>query len=122
MNIEFQFIEKDDYLLATIPDKTINPQRARSIFKSIDAECQKLNCRKVLLNELMLEERKIQNHELRNISENMPNIRLAFLCKPELIDDKTKLLSVFTFADEYVAKHFTEEAEAIRWLVSPLRH
>ena len=122
MTIEFQFIAKDNYLLATIPDKTINPQRAMSILKSIAVECQKLNCRKVLLNELMLEKRKIENHELRNISENMPDIRLAFLCKPELIDDKSRLLSTFTFADEYVAKHFTEEAEAIRWLKSPLRH
>lgn len=120
MTIVFEYFEKDAYLLATISDKVINSQRAKSIFESIDTECQKFNCRKVLLNELTLEKRKIANHELRSISDNMPNVRLAFLCKPELIDHKAKLFSAFTYADEYVAKHFSAETEAIKWLLGPL--
>lgn len=120
MTIEFKYFKEDAFLLATISDKTINSQRAKSIFESIDNECQKLNCRKVLLNELTLEKRKIANHELRSVSENMPNVRLAFLCQPELVDQKAKLFSALTFADDYVAKHFSVEAEAIKWLLEPL--
>jgi hypothetical protein len=121
MTISFEFFEKDDYLLATISDKSLNPKRAESILQSIYAECEKFNYRKVLLNELALEERKIANHELTSLCENIPNIRLAFLCKPELIDDKAKLFGTLTFAGHYIMKHFCVESEAIQWLnTSPI--
>ena len=122
MAIEFEFFEKDAYLVATISDTTINLQRAESILVAIDAECQKANCRKVLLNELALEKRKIASHELRKVFEKIPNVRLAFLCNPRMIDIKARLLSAFTFTEGYGAKHFTDEAKAIQWLTSPGRH
>ena len=118
MEIDFKYSEKDAYLVATISDITINLQRAESILKSIDDECRKINCRKVLLNELTLEQREVASHEVLKISEKMSNVRLAFLCRPELIDIKAKLLSAFTFTEEYGARHFTEEVKAIQWLNS----
>ena len=122
MAIEFEFFEKDAYLVATISDTTITLQRAESILDAIDAECQKANCQKVLLNELTLETREIASHELRKVFEKLPNIRMAFLCKPQMIDIKAKLLSAFTFTEGYGAKHFTDEVKAIQWLTSPGRH
>lgn len=122
MTIEFEHFEKDAYLVATISDTTINLQRAESILEAINAECQKTNLRKVLLNELTLEKRKIASHDLHKVSEKMPGIRLAFLCKPHMIDIKAKLLGAFTFTEAYRAKHFTDEAKAIQWLTSPGRH
>jgi len=118
MTISFEFFKKDAYLLATISDKSLNPKRAESILQSINAECEKFNCRKVLLNELALEERKIANHELPGLSENITNVRLAFLCQPELIDDKAMLFGALTFAGQYTMKHFCVESEAIQWLNS----
>jgi hypothetical protein len=35
-----------------------------------------------------------------------------------MIDIKAKLLSAFTFTEEYGARHFTDEAKAIQWLTS----
>ena len=46
MAIEFEYFEKDAYLVATISDTTINLKRAESILDAIGAECQKANCRK----------------------------------------------------------------------------
>lgn len=120
MTITFEHFEKDNYLLATIPDHSIDSQRAQSIIAAINEECNKLNCRKVLLNELSLKSRKIDNHQLREICELMPSIRLAFLCQPELIDKKARLLSALSFSGEYMARHFDLEAEALMWLNSPL--
>ena len=119
MAIEFEHFEKDAYLVATISDTTINLKRAGSILEAIDAECHKTNYRKVLLNELTLEKRRIASHDLHKVSEKMPNIQLAFLCSPQMIDIKAKLLSAFTFTEGYRAKHFTDKAKAIQWLTSP---
>ena len=118
MTISFEYFEKDAYLLATISDKSLNPKRAESILKSINAECEKCNCHKVLLNELTLEERKIENRELPGLSEYIPNVRLAFLCQPEMIDDKAILFGALTFVGQYTIKHFCVESEAIQWLHS----
>ena len=118
MAIKFEHCEKDAYLVATISDTTINLQRAESILAAIDTECQKANYKKVLLNELTLETRKIASHELRKVFEKLPNIRIAFLCKPRMIDIKARLLSAFTFTEGYRAKHFTDEVKAIQWLTS----
>ena len=118
MSIEFKFLQKESYLLATITDPVINFQRAVSIFKSIADECKKLNCQKVLLHELALKKREIENHEIRKISQHLPNVKLAFLCRPELIDNTSKLLSVFTFTNGYTMKHFSAKDEALNWLLS----
>jgi len=117
MTLDFEFIDTHDYLLATLPDTTMTSQRARAVFQSIHGLCQKYNCRKVLLNELALESRKIPNHELRGISEIIADLHLAFLCRPELIDNHAMLLSAMTFADDYRVKHFSVEREAVDWLV-----
>jgi len=117
MTLEFEFIDKHDYLVATLPDTTINSQRAQAIFKSIHGLCQQYNCRKVLLNELALESRKIPSHELRAITEIIADLHLAFLCRPELIDNHARLLSAMTFADDYRVKHFSVKDEAVDWLV-----
>jgi len=117
MMLEFEFIDKHDYLVATLPDTTINSQRARAVFESIHGLCQQYNCRKVLLNELALESRKIPSHELRGISEIIADLHLAFLCRPELIDNHARLLSAMTFTDDYRVKHFSVEDEAVDWLV-----
>lgn len=118
MTLEFEFINKHEYLVATLPDTTINSQRARAIFRSIHGLCRQYNCRKVLLNELALESRTIPSHELRGISEIIADLHLACLCRPELIDSHARLLSAMTFADDYRVKHFSVEDEAVDWLVS----
>ena len=120
MTIKFEYFEKDSFLLATIPDHSIDLQRAQSIIRSINEECKKLNCSKVLLNELSLKNRKIDNHELRELCELMPNVRMAFLSQPELIDKKARLFSALSFSDEYIARHFSIKADAVMWLKSPL--
>lgn len=117
MTLEFEFVDKHDYLVATLPDTTLNSQQARAVFESIQGLCRRYNCSKVLLNELALESRKIPSHELRGIGEAIPDIHLALLCRPELIDDHARLLSAITFTEDYRVKHFSVEHEAIDWLV-----
>jgi len=117
MTLDFEFIDTHDYLVATLPDTTINSQRARAVFESIHGLCRQYNCRKVLLNELALESRKIPSHELRGITELLADIQLALLCRPELIDGHARLLSAMTFTDDYKVKHFSVEHEAVDWLV-----
>ncbi len=118
MTVLFEYVERDAYLVATISDRTINPQRAIAILKLIDSECRKCKCRKVLLNESTVEKRDIANHEIHSISKNMPDIHLACLCKPELIDEKSELFNAFTFTDGYIARHFSVEGDALAWLLS----
>ncbi len=118
MTIVFEFCDKGGYLVATIPDTVINSQRARTILKSVDNERQKYNCRKVLVNEMALERRKIASHEIRGFTEIIPDIRLAFLCRPELIDNNTRLFSALSFTDDYMVRHFSVKGEAINWLMS----
>jgi hypothetical protein len=118
MTTLFEFNDKGSYLVATISDTALNTQRAKSILKSVGSECQKHDCRKVLVNELTVENRNIATHEIRGISEHMPDIYLAFLCKPELIDDASKLFCAFTFTNQYKARYFSAENEAVKWLRS----
>jgi len=117
MNFKIGLHGKESYLLATITDTVITSELAMSIFKSIGDECNRHNCQKVLLDELTVETREVKNHELPNISGYFPNIQMAFLCKPELIDQSSKLLSAFTFSNGYVVKHFSIKEEAIDWLM-----
>jgi len=116
--IDFEFVDDGAYLVATIQDTTVNSQRARKVLESIDSECQKYGCRKVLLDELALESRNIAGHEIYGISDIIPNIYLAIQCKPELIDNHAKLFSALTFADGYMVRHFSIKDEAIEWLMS----
>lgn len=118
MNIQFQFNEDGSYLLATLSETIITSERAIEILKRIGEECEKINCQKVLLNELTVEKRNLKNYEVFKISEDVPKVYLAFLCKPELIDKSADMLSVFTFTNEYVVKHFSEEEPALEWLLS----
>ena len=117
MTLEFEFNDEHDYLVATLPDTTINSQRARAVFESIHGLCRQYNCRKVLVNELALENRKIPSHELRAISEIIADLHLALLCRPELIDSHARLLSAMTFTDDYRVRHFSVEDEAVDWLL-----
>lgn len=121
MSISFEFVEKDAYLVATIPDRKIDARRAISILKQIASECKRLNCGKVLLDESTLEARAIETHEIRTISENMPDIYLACLCKSDLIDEKSRLFNALTFTDGYTVRHFSVIDEAIAWLLSKPR-
>ena len=118
MSIFFQFVEAEAYLVATIADRKINSRRAISILKLIALECRKFNCNKVLLDESTLEAREFANHEIRGITENLPNIHMACLCKPELIDDKSRLFNALTFSDGYTVRHFSDSGEALSWLLS----
>lgn len=119
INIAIGLHDKESYLLATIADTVITPQRAKSIFKTIGDECRKHNCQKVLLDEMTVEMREVKNHEIHSISGYFPDVQMAFLCKPELIDQASKLLGVFTFLNGYVMRHFCIKEEAIDWLMSP---
>jgi len=121
MNIEHKFIDETPYLLVTISDTVITPQHAISNFKFINDECQKANCRKVLLNALTVEKRDISNHEIREIGEQIGNIQLALYCKPELLDQAARLLSAVTYSDGYIVKHFGAEDEAKNWLLGASR-
>ncbi|HEY5774856.1 MAG TPA: hypothetical protein VIS57_02120 [Xanthomonadales bacterium] len=118
MTILFESVDRNSYLVATISDTTLCTQRAKSILNAIGSECQKSGYCKALLNELTLEKRNIANHEIRGLSEHMPDIYLACLCKPELIDNTSKLFSAFTFTNRYTVKYFSIESEAVTWLRS----
>jgi len=118
MNIDLKFTDKRAYLLVTIADTAITVQRAISNFKSINDQCVKVNCRKVLLNALTVEKREIENYEIREVGKHIQNIRIAFLCKPELIDQSARLLGAITFSNGYKVKHFISEDEAANWLQS----
>jgi len=116
MSILFEYRVNDAFLVATISDTSISAQRAKTILKLIETECHKYKCQKALVNELALEKREIANHQLHTIAESMPDIHLAFLCRPELKDDKAKLFAAITFNEGYLLKHFSVEKEAIDWL------
>lgn len=122
MSILFEFVENEAYLVATIADRKMNARRAISILKLIALECVRHNCSKVLLDESTLETREIENHEIRSITENMPDIHLACLCKPELIDEKSRLLNALSFTDGYIVRHFSETNEALGWLLSKSKY
>ena len=119
MSIKFRIIENGSYLLATITETVITVEVAKSILKSIGDECRKLNCRKVLVNELTVEKREVASHELSEIGACISGIRIGFLCTPALMDKRARLLAAITFSEKYVVRHFSVEDEAIDWLTSP---
>lgn len=118
MNIEHNFFEKQPYLSVTVSDKVITAQGAISNLKLINDYCAKNNCRKVFMDALAVEKREIANHEMRRVGEQISDIRLAFYCKPELVDQSARLLSAITYSDGYVVQCFSSEDEAKNWLIS----
>lgn len=123
MDGNIEFIEKDDYLLASIIDTVITLERAREILTRIGRECSSLGYKKVLLDERTVERREVPTHEILNLSHEMERkgfnkTHLAFLCQPHLINKDAGLLSLFTFENEYVVQHFSSKEEAIEWITS----
>lgn len=126
MTDQIEFEQKDGYLLVTITDSVIIPQRAREILNLIGEESQKLKCNSVLLDERSVERRDVSHSEIMQLSKDMPktglnNINIAFWCKNNLIDEDAELLRVFTYTNEYIIKHFTDSDEAITWLKTKRR-
>ena len=117
-NIEFS--KHDDYLLATISDTVITAERAQEILARIGEECSGLNFNKVILDEMSVERREVPPHKIMDISQNLKQefnkIYMAFLCQPHLINKDSNLLSLFTFNNEYIIKHFSDKEEAVTWL------
>ena len=116
--ITFKYFEKEAYLLVTMTDKVLTVKRARIILEAISEQCKKYGCSKVLVNELALERRDFADHEIPGLGRKLPKIHIAFLCQPQLVDKQAKLLSLFTFSVEYIARHFSDEGEATDWLLA----
>lgn len=121
MTEEIKFIEKDDYLLSIISDTIITIERAQEILNGISTECSRLNINKVLLDERSVERREVPSHEIMELSNKMKQqglnkVYMAFWCQPHLINEDSKLLSLFTFKNEYIIRYFTDKKEATTWL------
>ena len=115
-NIKFSI--HDDYLLARISDTVITVKRANEILTRIGAECLKINCNKVLLDERSVEKRVVPSHKIMELSKDIEQqglnkIYMAFWCQPHLINKDSKLLSLFTFNNENIIQHFSDKEEAI---------
>lgn len=120
-NIEFE--NKDDYILATIPDTVITLDRANEILSQISEQSTKLECNKVVLDERTVETRDVTTADILKISSDFKNrglsrIYIAFLCNKNLINKDTKLLRMFTYQNEFLIQHFTDLDEAIEWIKS----
>lgn len=121
MSENLKFSKNNDYLLVSILDDVITIQRAQEILSRIGDECSNLNCKKVLLDERSVERREITSQGIMKLSiemakQGLNKIHMAFWCQPHLIDEDSKLLSLFTFKNEFVVQHFSEEDRAIAWL------
>ncbi len=121
MTDQFDFEKKDGYLLVTISDTVITPERAHEVLELIGDECGRLNCNKVLLDERTVQRRDVPRPEILKLGKDFPakalnKVNIAFLCKKHLIDEDAKLLRIFSFANEYLIKHFADIDEAINWL------
>jgi len=121
MNEDIIFSKQDSYILASISDVLITPERAQEILTRISEECSKNNLDKVILDERTVEAREVPPHEIMKLNnlmkkEGFERIHMAFWCQPHLIDDDSKKLSVYTFTKEYIVKHFSEKDKAVAWL------
>ena len=120
-NIEFE--NKEDYILATIPDTVITLDRANEILSQILEQSINLECNKVILDERTVETRDVTTADILKISSDMTNkeqhkIYIAFLCNKKLINKDTKLLRMFTYKNEFLIQYFTDFNEAREWLKS----
>ena len=116
--ITFEYFEKEAYLLVTMTDKVLTVKRAQTALEAVAEQCKKYSCSKVLLNEMALEKRDLADHEIPGLGRKLTKIHIAFLCQPQLIDKQAKLLSLFTFSAEYISRHFSDEGEALAWLLA----
>ncbi len=114
------FSKQDNYLLASITDVLITPVRAQEILTRISEECYKNNFNKVILDERTVERREVPPPEILKlkdvIKKGLERIYIAFWCQPHLINDDSKKLSIYTFTNEYIIKHFAEKDKAVAWL------
>lgn len=121
MSKDIIFSKQEDYLLASISDVLITPDRAQEILTRISEECSKNNFSKVILDERTVEKREVPPHEIMKLKdlikkEGLEKIHMAFWCQPHLINDDSKKLSIYTFSKEYIIKHFAEKDMALAWL------
>ena len=125
MSEDMIFSKQDNYLLASISDVLITPDRAQEILTLIGEECSNNNFNKVILDERTVEKRDVPPHEIMNLKdlikkEGLEKVHMAFLCQPHLINDDSKKLSLYTFSKEYIVKHFSEKDKAVAWLKTKL--
>ncbi len=121
MSKDINFSKQGDFLLAQISDVVITLNRAQEILARIGEECSRINCSKVLLDEMSVEKREIPSHKILKLSlemakKGLTKIHMAFWCQPHLINKDAKYLSMYTYTNEYVVKHFSKKEEAIAWL------
>ena len=121
MTNNINFSKHDDYLLVTLSDKIIAVDRAKEILSRIGTECSSFNLNKVILDERSVEKREIPSHNIMELSkkineQELNKIYMAFWCQPHLINKDSKLLSTFTFSNEYIIQHFSSKEEALAWL------
>lgn len=115
------FSNQDDYLLVTISDLIITPNRAQEILTRISEECSKLSCNNVILDERTVETREVPPHEIMKLKDliekkGLSKIHIAFWCQPHLINNDSEKLSIYTYKNEYIVKHFSDWEKAIAWL------
>jgi len=121
MSKDIIFSKQDNYLLSSISDLLITPDRAQEILTRISEECSKTNINKVILDERSVEMREVPPHEIMKLKHLMEKrgfekIHIAFWCQPHLINDDSKKLSIYTYTNEYIIKHFSEKEKAVAWL------
>jgi hypothetical protein len=127
MAAEIKFIQEHGYLLAAISDTIITIERAQDILNKISTQCAMLGIDKVLLDERTVERREVPSHEIMALSAKMKQqglskVHIAFWCQPHLINEDAKLLSLFTFKNEYIIHHFSDKEEATTWLSDRHNH
>lgn len=119
--ISADLVNNGEYILVRISDVIITFDRAQQILEFIREECQRLNCSRVLLDERSVESREVSSPDIMNISsfiekKEFHRINIAFWCQPELINNDSEKLSIFTFTRKFVVKHFSDKNEAVSWL------
>lgn len=118
MNPELKLFNKEKYVSVTLTETVMTIDLSKTIFKLIHDGCESYNCNKVLLNGLTLEKRELANHQLREIAEFYLKTKIAFLCRPELIDKQAAFFSAVTYSEGYMTKYFSVKAQALNWLTS----
>ena len=121
MNDEITFTCLDDYLYVSITDTVITAERARDILARIGEECADLKCKKVLLDELSVERREVDQKEIEKLAfdfkkNKLDKVYMAFLCHPDLVGFDSNLLSLYTYKAEFIIRHFSDKEEAVEWL------
>lgn len=121
MNESIKFAKESDYLLVTLSDTVITPQRADEILALISDECTRHHLRKVLLDELTVEKREVTSQDIMKLSAGITSravnkIYMAFLCQQHLVNADADKLSLYTYSNEYIIRHFSVKEDAVGWL------